>query len=236
MGGAAIQLVQDWIQEFSVLSSQFPAEFGTAQNGVINAVTRSGSNRTQGRVSGYFQDDALNAKLWRATTKNPFGQQRTGAQVGGPIVKDRLLYFVGYERNHSLTNIPVSISPIFAGSVPDVSLNAAGTQAVGTVKQDTADPLDHRKGGLSPGGGPYGDAAGHRPQVQSVRQRLGHGDERAADCLARSAISTERFVPGGVDVGDVVLLAPRQPGGVSAESRSKRLLCRPFAFRMVRRR
>ena len=137
VGGVAIQLVQDWIQEFSVLTSQFPVEFGTAQNGVVNAVTRSGSNRTLGRVSGYFQDEALNAKLWRATTKNPFGQQCTGAQVGGPIVKDRLLYFVGYERNHSLTNIPVSISPIFVGSVPDVALNAAGTQAVGTVEQDT---------------------------------------------------------------------------------------------------
>ena len=137
IGGVAIQLVQDWIQEFSVLSSQFPVEFGNAQNGVVNAVTRSGSNRTQGRVFGYFQDEALNATLWRATTKNPFGQQRSGAQVGGPILRDRLLYFVGYERNHSLTNIPVSISPIFVGNVPDVTLNAAGTQAVGTVEQDT---------------------------------------------------------------------------------------------------
>ncbi len=137
MGGTAIQLVQDWIQEFSVLSSQFPVEFGAAQSGVVNAVTRSGSNRTQGRAFGYFQDEALNATLWRATTKNPFGQQRSGAQVGGPILRDRLLYFVGYERNHSLTNIPVSISPIFVGNVPDVTLNAAGTQAVGTVEQDT---------------------------------------------------------------------------------------------------
>jgi len=137
IGGVAIQLVQDWIQEFSVLSSQFPVEFGNAQNGVVNAVTRSGSNRTQGRMFGYFQDEALNATLWRATTKNPFGQQRSGAQVGGPILRDRLLYFVGYERNHSLTNIPVSISPIFVGNVPDVTLNAAGTQAVGTVEQDT---------------------------------------------------------------------------------------------------
>ena len=137
VGGAAIQLVQDWVQEFSVLSSQFPAEFGTAQNGVINAVTRSGTNRTTGRVSGYFQDDAMNAKLWRATTKNPFGQQRTGAQLGGPILKDRLLYFAGYERNHSLTHVPVSISPVFVSVVPNLSLNAAGTQAVGTVEQDT---------------------------------------------------------------------------------------------------
>ena len=137
LGGAAIPLVQDWVQEFSVLSSQFPAEFGAAQNGVINAVTRSGTNRTEGRVFGYFQDDALNTQLWNATTKAPFGQQRTGVQVGGPLVKDRLLYFAGYEFNHSLTNVPVSISPIFVTVVPDVSLNAAGTQAVGTVNQDT---------------------------------------------------------------------------------------------------
>ena len=209
------------------------AEFGNAQNGVVNAVTRSGSNRTQGRVFGYFQDDALNAKLWRATTKNPFGQQRSGAQVGGPILKDRLLYFVGYERNHSLTNIPVSISPIFVGNVPDVTLNAAGTQAVGTVEQDTVVHSIICKGGLSAGVGPYGDAAGHRPQVQSVRQRFGDGDERAVDRLPRPAISTERFVAGGVDVGDVVLLTSRQPGGVPAKSPSERVLCRSFAFWMA---
>ena len=229
-----MQLVQDWIQEFSVLTSQFPVEFGTAQNGVVNAVTRSGSNRTQGRVSGYFQDDALNARLWRATTKNPFGQQRTGAQVGGPIVKDRLLYFVGYERNHSLTNIPVSISPIFVGTRARRLAQRHRHAGRGHSRAGHRHPLDDCKGGLPPWIGPYGDAAGHRPQVQSVRQRLGDGDERAADRLPRTAVSTERFVAGGVDVGDVVLLASRQPGGVSEKSHSKRLFCRSDAFWMVR--
>jgi hypothetical protein len=151
LGGAAIPLVQDWVQEFSVLSSQFPAEFGAAQNGVINAVTRSGTNRTAGRVSAYFQDASLNATLWNATSKQPFGQQRTSAQLGGPIVKDQLLFFGGYERNHSLTNVPVSISPVFASVVPGLSLNGAGTQAVGAVEQDTTihsiiAKLDYRPG------------------------------------------------------------------------------------------
>ena len=134
VGGAAFQVVQDWIQEFSVLTSQLPAEFGAAQNGIINAVTRSGSNQVRGRVSGFFQDDALNSTLWRATTKTPFNQQRIGAQVGGPIRKDSVFYFVGYERSHTLTNVPVSIAPFFVGVVPDVSLNAAGTAAVGSVE------------------------------------------------------------------------------------------------------
>ena len=233
LGGAAIPLVQDWIQEFSVLSSQFPAEFGAAQNGVINAVTRSGTNRTEGRVSGYFQDDALNAQLWNATTKAPFGQQRTGVQVGGPLVKDRLLYFAGYEFNHSLTNVPVSISPIFVNVVTGRVAQRRRHAGRGHGQSGHGHPLDHREGGLSRGAGSYRDAAGHRPQFRSVRQRLGDGDERATDRLARSAVSTERFVPGGVDVGDVVLLAPRQPGGVSAQSHSERLFCRPDSFWMV---
>ncbi len=140
VGGAAFQVVQDWIQEFSVLLGQFPAEFGAAQNGILNAVTRSGSNQLRGRASGYFQNDALNATLWQATTKLPFSQQRINGQVGGPIQRDRTFYFVGYERNHSLTNVPVSIAPFFAGVVPGMSLNADGTAAVGSV---AVEPVVH---------------------------------------------------------------------------------------------
>src|SRR5439155_7462576 len=97
---------QDWIQEFQVLTNSFSAEYGQAAGGMLNVITRSGSNTTSGRVYGFFRDDkfdqrpvscrydAIRQPIFLDTT-HPFDQQRYGGFVGGPLVKDRLFYFAG---------------------------------------------------------------------------------------------------------------------------------------------
>jgi hypothetical protein len=101
--------VQDWIQEFQVMTNSYPAEFGTASGGIINAITRSGENRFNGRLYGFFRDDALDAAPFAGRfdeKEQPqylaepphLSQSRLGAFLSGPIVKDRLFFFVGYER------------------------------------------------------------------------------------------------------------------------------------------
>ncbi len=99
---------QDWIQEFQVLTNSFGAEYGQAAGGMLNVITRSGSNTTAGRVYGFFRDDrfdrppfsgrytAANEPIFLETTP-PFDQQRYGGFAGGPIVKNRLFYFGGLE-------------------------------------------------------------------------------------------------------------------------------------------
>lgn len=92
-------LSQDWVQEFSVLGLQYPAEFGNASGGVIVSVSRSGGNQTHGRLYGYYQDKVLNSNpsYWTQPFKAPYMSTRFGAGVGGPIKKDKLFYYVGYE-------------------------------------------------------------------------------------------------------------------------------------------
>ncbi|HEX4037596.1 MAG TPA: carboxypeptidase regulatory-like domain-containing protein [Acidobacteriaceae bacterium] len=117
-GGQEINLAQDWIQEFSVVTQQAPAEYGLSSAGFINAITRSGSNSLHARAYGYFQNAALNATPSflpaKAPQKPDYSQQRLGGFLGGPIRKDHLFYFLGYERLNNLTSTPVNVPDAFA--------------------------------------------------------------------------------------------------------------------------
>jgi hypothetical protein len=86
------------IQEFRVEANAYPAEFGRNFGGQINVITKSGSNAV--RASGYefYRNDALDAANYFDVAGKPdFTRHQFGGAVGGPIRKDRLFYFVGYE-------------------------------------------------------------------------------------------------------------------------------------------
>ena len=108
-GRQANDFPQDWIQEFQVLTNSFSAEFGQAAGGMLNVITRSGANRTNGRAYGFFRDDSSTSRRSRAATTRTCSrssstrrrrstQQRWGGFLGGPIAKDKLFYFGGLER------------------------------------------------------------------------------------------------------------------------------------------
>src|SRR6266545_2722841 len=85
------------IREFRVITQQYAAEFGQASGGVVNVVTRSGTNAFEQRLFIYHRDDALDARNYFATTKAPFTRQQFGGFSGGPITRNRLFYFGAYE-------------------------------------------------------------------------------------------------------------------------------------------
>jgi len=106
-GKQSSTLVQDWVQEFQVMTNSHSAEFGTASGGTLNVITRSGSNRYQARAYGFFRDAKLDSAPFAGSFTNgkpnyldvapPFNQQRVGGFIGGPIVRDRLFFFAGAE-------------------------------------------------------------------------------------------------------------------------------------------
>jgi hypothetical protein len=122
-GGQFINFSQDWVKEFSVMTNSFPAEYGAAAAGVVNAVTRSGTNRIHGRGYGFFQNNSLNATPSflppSAPEKPPSSSQRLGGMAGGPIIKDKLFYFGGFERFHEHVSVPVNIPSAFVGPGSD---------------------------------------------------------------------------------------------------------------------
>jgi hypothetical protein len=116
-GGQFVNVAQDWVQEFSVLTNQFPVEYGNAAAGFVSAVTRSGTNDIHGRGYAFFQDAALNATPSflpsYAPKKPPYSSQRIGGQIGGPVLKDKLFYFAGFEYYKNNTSIPIVVPAAF---------------------------------------------------------------------------------------------------------------------------
>lgn len=88
------------VQEFRVITNSYAAEYGRYQAGVVDIVTKSGTNRFHGAVYEYFRDESLNAESWAppgvTPTKDPLDRNQFGAAIGGPILKDRTFFFASY--------------------------------------------------------------------------------------------------------------------------------------------
>jgi hypothetical protein len=114
--GSILNFAQDWIKEFSVISQMPTAEFGQASGGIINAVTRSGTNQLHGRGYEFLLNSALDAYPWRSATNPQADQYRTGGMVGGHIKKDKLFYFLGAEYFISNQAVAVNIPTAFVNT------------------------------------------------------------------------------------------------------------------------
>src|SRR5437588_3257707 len=90
----------DAIQEFSVLTSNYSAEYGKTSGGVVNAVTRSGTNRFHGSAYEFLRNSALDARNFfedPTAPKAPFKRNQFGGAVGGPIIQNRTFFFADFE-------------------------------------------------------------------------------------------------------------------------------------------
>ena len=101
-GGAQARTPVEAVQEFQLLTSQFDAEFGASSGGVVNAVSKSGTNAFRG-VLFYFNAGAdMTAQNYFAAKQNlakaPAKQVQFGGNIGGPIIRDKLHFFANLER------------------------------------------------------------------------------------------------------------------------------------------
>jgi 2-polyprenyl-6-methoxyphenol hydroxylase-like FAD-dependent oxidoreductase len=151
-GAVRATFSQEAVREFQVLTNSYSAEFGKASGGVVNIVTKSGTNTHRGTLFGYFRDEALNASDHFERfdhfgdaidrPKAPFGQVQWGGVLGGPIAKDKTFFFLSFERSDIEASNFVTIDsvvadllsaagfPVEAGNVP---YEFDGTEALGKV-------------------------------------------------------------------------------------------------------
>ncbi|HEY8714771.1 MAG TPA: TonB-dependent receptor, partial [Candidatus Acidoferrum sp.] len=88
----------DAIQEFSVLTSNYSAEYGKTSGGVINAITRSGTGAFHGSVYEFLRNSALDARNFFDGPQIPsFKRNQFGGSIGGPIIKEKTFFFFDYE-------------------------------------------------------------------------------------------------------------------------------------------
>lgn len=88
----------DAIQEFSVITSNYSADYGKTSGGVVNAITRSGTNQIHGSAYEFLRNSKLDAKNYFDTgIIPPFKRNQFGGTIGGPIQKDGTFFFADFE-------------------------------------------------------------------------------------------------------------------------------------------
>jgi hypothetical protein len=142
----------DAVQEFSVQTNAVGAEFGRLGGGVINLVTKSGTNQFRGTLFGFLRDDALDANNFfsnRASIqKGSFTRKQFGGNIGGPIRKGRTFFFINYEGlRQGTANVGTFTVPLPEWRQGDFSSlkNAAGQRII------IYDPLTTRPDPSNPG-------------------------------------------------------------------------------------
>ncbi len=134
-GGLLYTVSLDAIQEFQVITHRFTAEQGRAAYGIINVITKSGTNQFHGTGFEYFRNQDLN---WRTHTENlddaPKGaylRNQFGGSFGGPIKKDKLFFFTAVERlsQHTINDVDtLGLAPSLDGpeTLPQTLLTISG--------------------------------------------------------------------------------------------------------------
>ncbi len=122
-GGTRTTVSQDAVQEFQIVTNGFAAEYGRASGGVVNIVTKSGTDKTHGSVYGFLRNRYIQATNPFSTVYQPaYTRVQAGATIGGAIVPDKTFYFFSAEitrrqetgfsdigaNNFGLTSIDVS--------------------------------------------------------------------------------------------------------------------------------
>jgi carboxypeptidase family protein/TonB-dependent receptor-like protein len=107
-----LNIPQEAVQEFQVMSTQYSAEFGRSATGVINVLGKAGTNEWLGRGYYFRRGDGLDKPNAFASGKTPYRQHLFGGSVGGPVVKDRMHFFGTYD-GQSLHNVVTYTIPNF---------------------------------------------------------------------------------------------------------------------------
>jgi hypothetical protein len=132
VGGVAMGV--DAIAEFSVLTSNYSAEYGRTSGGVVNATTRSGANQLHGNAYWFLRDDKLDARNYFDPPQiAPFHRNQFGASIGGRLKKDKTFFFANYEglrQNLGISNVDKVPS---ANARSGIIANANGTTSTITV-------------------------------------------------------------------------------------------------------
>src|ERR1700716_1692177 len=147
-----VNLGVDAIQEFSVLIGNYSADYGRASGGVVNAITKSGTNQFHGDAYWFIREKGLDARNYFDTTLPPFHRNQFGASGGGPIIKNKTFFFADYE------GIRQDKSDTFSNLVPSAAARGIGPNGQPTVAIVSGNPLP---GPGQPGAAPNPDPVTH---------------------------------------------------------------------------
>jgi hypothetical protein len=121
-GEVAVAPLVESVVEFKVWTNVLPPEYGLTLGGLVNTVTRSGSNELHGSLYEFLRNDKLDARNSFAAVRSPYRYNQFGASIGGPVYlpkiyngKNRTFFFFNYEGSrYRVTSNPITSTPIEA--------------------------------------------------------------------------------------------------------------------------
>ena len=187
---------QDAVQEFQVNTNGYNAEAGRAGGGVINVITKSGTNEIHGTVFEFFRDKGLNANTWAnnraGRPKRAYHFNQFGGNVGGPIKKNKLFYFFDYDGQRNTTPNPV----ILTVAAPS---DALSQQALQQLQPNLASYTNSLNNNVYLGKVDWDINASQRLSVRYNANRFkgvnfeNTGQSSAAEHTGNSDVSTDNF-------------------------------------------
>ena len=154
---------QESVQEFRVVNNAFGAEYGRALGGIVNIVTKSGTNELHGSIYDYLQNNATDARslLQPAPDQYVLRQNQFGGALGGPIKKDKIFFFTNYEgqrRGESPTYPEVLYQNIGLVDTAKAALGIAPEGCTTALATCTLSPLQYLNSVLKTKNNDYGIA------------------------------------------------------------------------------
>jgi hypothetical protein len=130
-GGTSVIPNLDSIQEFRVLTTNFDPEYGNYNGGMVNVVTKSGSDAFHGNAFEFLRNTALDAKNYFADTRGVFRQNQFGGTIGGPIQRQKVFFFADYQGTRTaqgVTSPRISVPSLAdrMGNLADVESELTG--------------------------------------------------------------------------------------------------------------
>ena len=111
-GGTLIVPNLDSISEFRILTNNFDAQYGNYSGGIVNVVTKSGTNQLHGSGFEFLRNTALDAKNFFDPNVETYRQNQFGGTVGGPLLKNRVFFFADYQGTRTTEGISTGKIPV----------------------------------------------------------------------------------------------------------------------------
>lgn len=132
-GGTAVVPNLDSISEFRVLTNNFDPEYGNYNGGIINVVTKSGSDSFHGNAFEFLRNTKLDARNFFAPERAEFRQNQFGGTIGGPIKKQKLFFFGDYQGTRTTEGVDSALIPVPTNNQRAGNLSDIGSALTGSV-------------------------------------------------------------------------------------------------------
>ncbi len=131
-GGTSIIPNLDSVDEFRVLTNNFDPEYGNYNGGMINVITKSGSDSFHGDAFEFLRNTSLDARDYFSPTRGLFRQNQFGGTLGGPIKHQKVFFFGDYQGTRTNEGIPSGVITVPSlqdrtGNLSDIASSLTGT-------------------------------------------------------------------------------------------------------------